>query len=97
MDMNSLAHTKLECKHHLVFAPKYRRQITYGKIKADVGQIFKHTLQKERDWDNRGRVLQGSCSYAGKNTTQIQCIWSNGILERKKFANDIWKAREFKT
>ncbi len=49
MDMNSLAHTKLECKHHLVFAPKYRRQITYGKIKADVGQIFKHTLQKERD------------------------------------------------
>lgn len=40
MDMNSLAHTKWECKYHLVFAPKYRRQIIYGKIKADVGQIL---------------------------------------------------------
>ena len=27
MDNNSLAHTKWECKYHLVFAPKYRRQV----------------------------------------------------------------------
>lgn len=40
MDNNSLAHTKWECKYHLVFAPKYRRQIIYGKIKADVAQIL---------------------------------------------------------
>lgn len=40
MDMNSLAHTKWECKYHLVFAPKYRRQIIYGKIKADIAQIL---------------------------------------------------------
>ena len=26
MDVNSLAHTKWECKYHIVFAPKYRRQ-----------------------------------------------------------------------
>ncbi|MCI6042667.1 IS200/IS605 family transposase, partial [bacterium] len=25
MDTNSLAHTKWECKYHIVFAPKYRR------------------------------------------------------------------------
>ncbi len=36
---NSLAHTKWECKYHIVFAPKYRRQVIYKKIKADVGQI----------------------------------------------------------
>ena len=41
MDKNSLAHTKWECKYHLVFAPKYRRQIVYGKIKADVGNILR--------------------------------------------------------
>ena len=40
MDNNSLAHTRWECKYHLVFAPKYRRQIIYGKIRADVGQIL---------------------------------------------------------
>ena len=40
MDNNSLVHTKWECKYHLVFAPKYRRQVIYKDIKADVGQIL---------------------------------------------------------
>lgn len=40
MDNNSLAHTKWECKYHIVFAPKYRRQVIYKDIKADVGQIL---------------------------------------------------------
>jgi Transposase IS200 like. len=47
MDMNSLAHTKWECKYYLVFAPKYRRQVIYGKIKADVAQILS-TLCKRK-------------------------------------------------
>ena len=34
MDVNSLAHTKWECKYHIVFAPKYRRQIIYKKLKG---------------------------------------------------------------
>ena len=33
-DNNSLAHTTWNCKYHVVFAPKYRRQIIYGKYKA---------------------------------------------------------------
>ena len=40
MNVNSLAHTKWECKYHIVFAPKYRRQVIYKDIKADVGQIL---------------------------------------------------------
>ena len=40
MDVNSLAHTKWDCKYHIVFAPKYRRQVIYKDIKADVGQIL---------------------------------------------------------
>ena len=40
MDMNSLAHTKWECKYHIVFAPKFRRKVIYGQIKGDVGNIL---------------------------------------------------------
>ena len=40
-DINSLAHTKWNCKYHIVFAPKYRRQVIYGKIRADIGQILR--------------------------------------------------------
>ena len=41
LDTNSLAHTKRECKYHIVFAPKYRRQIIYGKVKMDIGQMLR--------------------------------------------------------
>ena len=41
LDTNSLAHTQWECKYHIVFAPKYRRQIVYGKIKQDIGQMIR--------------------------------------------------------
>ena len=40
-DNNSLAHSKWNCKYHIVFAPKYRRQVIYSKIKADVGKILR--------------------------------------------------------
>ena len=40
-DIHSLSHTKWNCKYHIVFAPKYRRQVIYGKIKADIGQILR--------------------------------------------------------
>ena len=41
LDTESLAHTKWNCKYHKVFAPKYRRQVIYGKIKTDIGQILR--------------------------------------------------------
>ena len=40
-DTKSLAHSKWRCKYHIVFAPKYRRQVIYGKIKADIGTILR--------------------------------------------------------
>ena len=41
LDTNSLAHTQWECKYYIVFAPKYRRQTIYGKIKQDIGQMIR--------------------------------------------------------
>ncbi|MDI9521567.1 MAG: IS200/IS605 family transposase [Bacillota bacterium] len=44
-DSKSLSHTKWNCKYHIVFAPKYRRQIVYGKIKADIGKILRQLCE----------------------------------------------------
>ena len=41
MDENSLSHTTWRCKYHIVFAPKYRRRIIYGKIKIEIGKILR--------------------------------------------------------
>ena len=40
-NIESLSHTKWRCQYHIVFAPKYRRQIIYGKYKAEVGEILR--------------------------------------------------------
>ena len=40
MDINSLTHTKWNCKYHIVFAPKYRRKVAYGKMKQDIANIL---------------------------------------------------------
>ena len=41
MDNNSLTHTKWNCTYHIVFIPKYRRKVMYGKLKEDVRAIIK--------------------------------------------------------
>ena len=47
MDKNSLAHTKWNCKYHIVFAPKYRRQIIYGKVKVEIGKILRTLCERK--------------------------------------------------
>lgn len=45
MDKN-FAHTKWICKYHIVFTPRYRREIIYNKLKGDIVEIIKE-LYKE--------------------------------------------------
>lgn len=47
MNSNCLSHTKWNCKYHIVFAPKYRRQIIYGRIKKDIGKILRDLLTRK--------------------------------------------------
>lgn len=47
MDKSSLAHTRWNCKYHIVFAPKYRRQIIYGKLRVDIGKILRQLCERK--------------------------------------------------
>ena len=39
--VNSLAHTKWNCKYHIVFAPKYRRKVFYEEKRTEVRKIIR--------------------------------------------------------
>lgn len=43
---NSLAHTKQNCKYHIVFAPKYRRKVFFEEKRAEIREI----LRKLCEW-----------------------------------------------
>ncbi len=47
MDKNTLAHTTWECKYHIVFAAKYRRQVIYGKIKQEIGKMLRELCDRK--------------------------------------------------
>ena len=40
-DEYSLAHTKWNCKYHIVFSPKFRRKEIYGELRTEIGQILR--------------------------------------------------------
>ena len=40
-DIRSLAHTKWNCKYHVVFAPKYRRKVFYEEKRLEIGAILR--------------------------------------------------------
>ena len=48
MDKNSLSHTKWRCKYHIVFAPKYRRQVIYRQLRKDIGSILQELCSRKR-------------------------------------------------
>ena len=68
-DVKSLSHSKWRCKYHIVFAPKYRRQVIYGKIKADVGKILRDLCQRKGV-----EILERQTSCYGHATVVIQHV-----------------------
>ena len=45
-DITSLTHTKWRCQYHIVFAPKYRRKIVYGKYREEIGKILRKICER---------------------------------------------------
>lgn len=46
-DINSLSHTKWNCKYHIVFAPKYRRKESYGTNRLEIGAIIRELCRRK--------------------------------------------------
>ena len=48
MSSDNLSHTSWKCKYHIVFAPKYRRQVVYNQLKSDIGQILRKLCELKK-------------------------------------------------
>ena len=46
-DIKSLSHSKWNCNYHIVFAPKYRRQVIYGKLEVEIGKILRKLCEQK--------------------------------------------------
>ena len=40
-EWQSQSHVRWECKYHVVIIPKYRRKVLYGRVRRQIGPIFR--------------------------------------------------------
>ena len=105
LDYNSLSHTTWECKYHIVFAPKYRRKIIFGKyisISSFMGYLKgKSTLMIFDEFANLKYKYVNSRFWAdgyfvstvGKNEKKIKEYIANQLKE--DMASDQIRFKEF--
>ena len=53
----SLAHTKWECKYHVVFIPKYRRKSLYRELRSHLGEMFRELTRRRESEVVEGHLL----------------------------------------
>lgn len=88
-DIHSLAHSKWNCKYHIVFAPKYRRQVFFWrKEERDRGNPTR-IVQMEGSKYSRSRNLYRPCTYVGRDTAQNGSVKFHGIFKGEKLIDDI--------
>jgi len=53
-NVNSLSHSRWECKYHVVWIPKGRRKVLFGQLRKNLGEVF-HELARQKD----SKILEG--------------------------------------
>ena len=57
-DVESLSHTKWECKYHIVFIPKYRKKALYGALRQQLGEVLKQLAMQRESRIEEGHLMR---------------------------------------
>jgi putative transposase len=55
--VETLSHTKWECKYHVVFIPKYRRKMLYGQLRRELGPVFRQLAEQKECRVEEGHLM----------------------------------------
>ena len=55
--VESLSHTRWECKYHVVFIPKYRRKALFGGIRRELGEVFRRLARQKESEIEEGHIM----------------------------------------
>jgi putative transposase len=56
-DIRSLNHSVWECKYHVVFIPKYRRKRIYGRLRRELGEVFRRLARQKECEIEEGHLM----------------------------------------
>jgi len=55
--VESLSHTRWECKYHIVFIPKYRKKAIFGQIRKELGDVFRRLARQKESVIEEGHLM----------------------------------------
>jgi putative transposase len=56
-EVNSLNHTRWECKYHIVFLPKYRKKVLFSQIRKEMGEVFHRLARQKGSLTKEGHLM----------------------------------------
>jgi putative transposase len=56
-EVQTLSHSKWECKYHVVFIPKYRRKSLYGELRGYLGEVFRRLAEQKESRIEEGHFM----------------------------------------
>ena len=91
-DYNHLNHTTYECKYNVVFIPKYRKQVLYGKLRKQLGVVFHDIASRKESKIEIGHIMKDHvhmliCIPPKHSVSQVV-----GLIKGK---SSIWIAQNF--
>jgi len=78
-EIKKLEHSSYRCQYHIVFAPKYRRKVIYGELRADIGKILRKLCNEKKSRNNWSRSLYRSYPYVSKYSSIFEYITVYGV------------------
>ncbi len=57
-NVESLSHTKWECKYHIVFIPKYRKKALYGALRQHLGDLLRQLAMQRESRIEEGHLMR---------------------------------------
>jgi len=97
MDDFSLSHTKWKCQYHIVFIPKYRRKVMYGKVMEDVRAIIQTLCEYKKVRITAGAVMPDHVHLCIELPPKYSVSSFMGYLKGKSALMIFDKHQEFKT
>ena len=55
--VESLSHSRWECKYHVVFIPKYRKKVIFGQIRHELGEVFRRLARQKESEIEEGHLM----------------------------------------
>ena len=82
--VESLSHTRWECKYHIVFIPKYRRRVLFGQLRKELGSVFhrlEYAVSQVVGYIKGKSAIHIARTYLGRKKNYVgQHFWARGYF-----------------